>query len=47
MSALRQLFTTSASRSAAADRRLDMLTVYSALSFLALIVLATLPHRLF
>lgn len=47
MRALRDLFSQPNSPSAAADRRLDMLTVYSALSFLALIVLATLPHRLF
>lgn len=47
MRALRTLFSTPVSRSADADRRLDALTVYSALSFLALIVLATLPHRLF
>ncbi|MFZ5734717.1 MAG: hypothetical protein ACOY4O_18430 [Pseudomonadota bacterium] len=47
MRALRHLFTDPVSRSADADRRLDTLTVYSALSFLALIVLATLPHRLF
>lgn len=47
MRALRHLLSQPYSRSADADRRLDTLTVYSALSFLALIVLATFPHRLF
>lgn len=47
MRALRHLFTTPVSRSADADRRLDTVTFYSALSFLALIVIATLPYRLF
>lgn len=47
MRSLRQFFIRSRIGSRTADARLDAITFYSALSFIALIVVVTLPYRPF
>lgn len=47
MRILRHLFQRPVTASSKADARLDCVTFYTALSFMALIVLVTLPHRPF